>query len=78
MLEDDRWGTPSDLRILDDWELCNRYRALPEAGGLYDQDAELIAKFRAIDKVMTKKAKDEQRKREMIERAKQAGRGGPS
>lgn len=71
--EDSRYGTPSDLRVLDDYELCNRYRVLPEAGGLYDQDAELIAKFKVIDGIMAEKAKLEQKNKEMAERAKRAG-----
>lgn len=73
LTNNDRYGTPSDLRVLDDWELCNRYRVLPESGGLYDQDAELIEKFKIIDGIMAEKAKLEQKNREMVERAKRAG-----
>jgi hypothetical protein len=76
LLDNERWGTPSDLRVLDDYELCNRYRVLPESGGLYDQDAELIYKFRILDKVFAKKSEIDQKNQAMSERAKQAGGGG--
>lgn len=55
--------------------LCNHYRVLPESGGLYDQDAELMAKFKIIDGVMKKKESFEQKKKEMAERAQNATGG---
>jgi hypothetical protein len=78
LTENSKYGIPSDLRILEDYELCNRYRVLPDAGGLYDQDADLLAKFKIIDKVMQKKARLEEKKQEMLERAKQATGGQPT
>jgi hypothetical protein len=47
------------------YELCNRYRCLPEAGGLFDQDAELLDKFKILDKIMVKKAEIDKRNEEM-------------
>lgn len=55
--------------------LCQRYNCLPEAGGLYDQDAELIAKFKVLDEVFQKKQKFEDQKAEMQRRAREAAGG---
>jgi hypothetical protein len=69
-------ATPSDLRVLEIYELCNRYHCLPESGGLFDQDPELMSKFRIIDAAMNKKSDLDRQYEEMKERAKSAQPGG--
>lgn len=63
--------TKSDISILQVYSFCNRYRCLPEAGGLYDQDADLMEKFAVIDQVMERKAKYDDRVREMDRKLKE-------
>lgn len=71
-----KWATASDLRVLETYELCNRYHCLPESGGLFDQDPELMLKFRIIDSVMAKKEDLDRQYEEMKERARAAQPGG--
>lgn len=71
--KDKHHGYPSDIRILEMWELCNRYRCLPEAGGLFDQDPEIMAKFSVIDEKMGKKAQYDQMIGQIDAKAKAKG-----
>jgi hypothetical protein len=67
---------PSDIDTIDTLDLCTQFNCLPEAGGLHDQDPDLIAKFNIILSITAKKAEYDEKIEEMNRKARQPQRGG--
>lgn len=63
----------SDLYDLDEYILCQRLNCLPQSGGLYDQDWDIIKKFGIITQALEKKEKFDEEDAERKKRLKDLG-----